>query len=473
MVYLIQDCYKDSKGNYIDILKIGYSKDSFSITREKAYNTHNYGYKFLGEREGDTSLESYFHKYFDKYKINKDSEWFYYNDEIVNNFYTLEIVENTLSKEDFIELIKNQMISKINTPNSLYKNNIDELLKELKEEYDKNYSSLYEFNVEEIKNVIINTFNVGYKILTSYWESHNYLDDEIMNDLPETIKIEEVNSWKNRVELYYKMTREDNIKSVAEFTEYLNIKQERTEKLLKVYSDTKDSFKHDLAEKYQEGTKSFNYKNDYIAVNTHAGSDLKPVFNKLVMLSEIRAFEIQQIDYSNRFRLFNSLKSSDKVEYDNEVANIIECIDLLPYFNQKMKYLYDLNMSEELAKRVFDTLLETDFAKYYYSISKEKAGTLKYNKKQLEKEYDRLNSISSTIDLENLPIEIYSNFTVSSRYSKSYIKEKLKEIYDKLGYSKTAKANDIEEYFEVKECRVLNTTTNKRDSGFELIRKIK
>jgi hypothetical protein len=30
MIYLLQDCYKDNEGEYHNILKIGYSKDSFS-----------------------------------------------------------------------------------------------------------------------------------------------------------------------------------------------------------------------------------------------------------------------------------------------------------------------------------------------------------------------------------------------------------------------------------------------------------
>ena len=33
------------------------------------------------------------------------------------------------------------------------------------------------------------------------------------------------------------------------------------------------------------------------------------------------------------------------------------------------------------------------------------------------------------------------------------------------------KANDIEEYFEVKECKVLNPETGKYDRGYELIKR--
>ncbi len=297
------------------------------------------------------------------------------------------------------------------------------------------------------------------------------LSVDITIDLPQILGRQrlETNPWKNRADLYCKLLVRDKQQTMESFTEYLDKKQKKTENLLLSYSTTPEIAKHDLAENYQENTKSYNYKNNYIAVNTHAGSDLLPVFNKLVMLAELRAFEIQQIDYSDRFRLFNSLKET-KVDYDNEVANIIESLDLLPHFNLKMKYIYNLNMSEDLAKRLFDTLLDTSFARYYYSISKEVAGTLHYQKGALEKEYNRLNSISTTINIDSLPNEIYSNFQEGNKYVRSGIKSILQSIYDNLGYSKTAKASDIEKYFEVKECTILNKETGKYDRGYELLK---
>ena len=298
------------------------------------------------------------------------------------------------------------------------------------------------------------------------------LSVDITIDLPQILgrqRLDE-NPWKSRADLYCKLLVKDKEQTVDSFTTYLNEKQRKTEDLLDIYSTADISKRHTLAEKYQYIAINANYKFDYISVNTHAGSDLKPVFNKLVMLAEMRAFEIQQIDYKDRFKLFNSLKET-KVDYDDEVANIMESINLLPYFNLRMKYLYNLDMSEDLAKRVFDNLLDTTFKKYYYSISKEVAGTLHYQKGALEKEYNRLNSISTTINLSDLPNKVYSSFLEGNRYVRSNIKTTLQNIYDKLGYSKKAKANDIEEYFEIKECTIPNKSTGKYDRGYELIKR--
>jgi len=66
--------------------------------------------------------------------------------------------------------------------------------------------------------------------------------------------------------------------------------------------------------------------------------------------------------------------------------------------------------------------------------------------------------------------DIKSKFQVGNKYSKSEIKEILRTIYESNGYNKTPKANDLEEYFELKECKVLNESTSKRDAGFEIIK---
>lgn len=87
MIYLLKelDIDKNNPGRYVEILKIGYASDMDSRVRQ--YATHAYYYEVLDTREGDLELESAFHIYFKKYQLK--TEWFEYNDEIVNGFKTL------------------------------------------------------------------------------------------------------------------------------------------------------------------------------------------------------------------------------------------------------------------------------------------------------------------------------------------------------------------------------------------------
>ena len=42
-------------------------------------------------------------------------------------------------------------------------------------------------------------------------------------------------------------------------------------------------------------------------------------------------------------------------------------------------------------------------------------------------------------------------------------------LYEELGYSKTPKASDLEEYFEIKECKITNSL-GKQDHGFKILK---
>ena len=65
---------------------------------------------------------------------------------------------------------------------------------------------------------------------------------------------------------------------------------------------------------------------------------------------------------------------------------------------------------------------------------------------------------------------IMSTFLPENRFLKSDIKETLRKIYEDCEYNKTPKASDLEEYFEIKECKITNSL-GKQDHGFKIIKK--
>ena len=294
---------------------------------------------------------------------------------------------------------------------------------------------------------------------------------DITIDLPQILgrqRLEE-NPWKNRAELYYKTLDSDKEMTQEDFDEILNIKKSKTESLLRVYSGASFGDKHNLAEAYQKVAKAFNYRDDYIAVNTHGGGDLRPVFNNLVMINDMRSYEIQQVDYKDRFRVFNAL--GEQIQGVELVKKILQEFEEQQYFTGKMKYLYSLNMEPDIAKQVLDNIYDTRFSKYYWAISASRAGSLNYQSGKLEEEYQSIINPKDTSQIENeVKGKILTSFFVDNRYSKQLIKEILRKIYEEAGYEKAPKASDLEQYFELKACQTRNKETGKVDNGFEIIK---
>ena len=245
---------------------------------------------------------------------------------------------------------------------------------------------------------------------------------DITLDLPQILGRQRLleNPWKNRAELYFKSTIKDE--TVEQFRTRLNIKKVKTENLLLAYSQVLDiNAKHDLADKYQRSAKTESYKNDYVAVNTRGGNDKFPVFNNLVMISELRAFEIQQIDYKDRFTVINQIQNQQEiiVELDS-VSEFLKKFDSLNFFTDKMKALCESGLTSHEISTILE-LIPIDYKNFYITLGKEKIRSLSYQKSKLKLESEKqINNQLSSDDLFSL---IYSNFVIGNKYTKPQIKK--------------------------------------------------
>ena len=293
---------------------------------------------------------------------------------------------------------------------------------------------------------------------------------DISLDLPQILGRQRdlSNPWKNRAEFYYKTLGKNKGKSQEEFMNILQIKIRKTNELLDAYNEVSEQNKHSLAETFQRDAKTSNYKYNYIAVNIHGGTNLVPEFNDLVVVAEERAFDIQQIDYKDRFSVFNTIASEGLIESKttHKINSFLDQFYHYPLFRMKMSLLCETNFTEQELGIVLDQI-PIEFRNYYQTLGPERCKALSYDVTYISREYSDLQ-----FDKSKLKEEIYKTFQVNSKYSKSNIKEKLGVIYSSLGYNKTPKANDLEQYFEIKECKKLNESTGKRDMAFEIIKKI-
>lgn len=163
--------------------------------------------------------------------------------------------------------------------------------------------------------------------------------------------------------------------------------------MLRVYSSTFiESDKFELALKYQKDAKASNYKDDYVAVNKIHTKDgniiLKPVYNNLVLVNEIRAFKIQQIDYKDRFTVFstvhNTLTRDDIV--NQEVSEFLRIYTGLTTIYDKLKLLCEYGLSSDAINIVLGQIADSDEIKSYYtSLGPQRLKSLGYNLTKIKK----------------------------------------------------------------------------------------
>lgn len=263
MIYLISapvsKVKEDGTKEYFEVLKIGYASNLEK--RLLAYNTCNPGYVLINSREGGIDLEGRLHKYFSKYKYPIGNEWFYYNQEIIDGFKTLNLDENTLFVSECIE----ELIKSIRSILYKYKDNFQELVDKLKSKYSDIF---YKDRNNSIVFMLIHVdWSYYYKkeleILTNF--DFNTILKDIIN--PDSITIDKSKySLKDLVKKYYEETSNKRAE-LNDFIDSILQKRNLTTDILNVlFNSSSTKIKEALVDKFnitRDCLEEFESRYDY------------------------------------------------------------------------------------------------------------------------------------------------------------------------------------------------------------------
>ena len=275
------------------------------------------------------------------------------------------------------------------------------------------------------------------------------------------------NPWKDCADLFVKT---NFIKvSYQEFKDHINEKINATKTLLEGYEKNPDpEFKKQMVKVFLNLAKAFNYKENFVSVNQHCGKEPVPEFNNLMMVSELRAYQMQQVDYKDRFSVFSTIENTGCCVTDDGLNEYLKKFNSFNTYVEKLRYLCEGITDESKRVKILD-FIPLSFKNAYLVFGPTKLKSLSYKKSRIEEEYELTkNNQSSENDLTK---EIYSSFIIGEKYSKEFIKSNLKEIYNRTGYKKTPKANDLEKWFDMKSGLLNNKDTGKRDHCFIIMGK--
>ena len=291
---------------------------------------------------------------------------------------------------------------------------------------------------------------------------------DISLDLPQILGRQRLkeNPWRNEAMLFYKTLSPGKEVTPETFADKLKKKIKKSENLLSVFDKGNSDEQKYLSENYQIVAKYMNYKDDFVAVNRKkVGGEtiLTPVFNNLVMVSEMRAYEIQQVDYANRFTVFNELGNVSAIEDKEGLEEFFRGYEAQSTRLYKLKYLCDY--CERVGNTsILNQIQEKRFGEYINVLGLDVCKAVWYKPAELDR---RLSVLSFDTDL--LDSKILSEFKVGESYPNTQIKTRLNEIYNEVGYKIKAKATDLSNYFDVKDC--LLSIDSKRVHGLKILSK--
>lgn len=236
--------------------------------------------------------------------------------------------------------------------------------------------------------------------------------------------------------------------SDSEKKEYMDEVKDRiaeTENLLEDFDSITDAGRRNrMARLYRNNQKVEKYKKDYTSVvDDKYTNEVHVVFNKYVMVNELRAWDVQMHQYQDISYVMASMNdafSATATSTFREVKSFVSTFS--GSFEQKMKMYAEFldahpKCKEELQKSV---VIPNNIKEYYNRLGSSELRSLSWKEANIIRALN--GPCYSEDDLLNA---IRSEFT-EHWYSDSDIKNKLQEIYDRFNVGRTAKAKDIESY---------------------------
>lgn len=250
------------------------------------------------------------------------------------------------------------------------------------------------------------------------------------------------NPWKNSATIYYRATADYNKMTEEDFKKELEKKMNESESLLRTWDNTGSFDRVSLARVYEVNARTNHYKQDYVSVNNG-----EAVFNQYAHVADIRAFDIQQKDYADRFTVFaNYAENYGDVE-DQEVAKVLNVYKDINGETWKRLQLiceFYFEFGPSRTQTLLDQLQEVDPVKeVFLAAGPERCKANGYSISKIKNELGL-----SIFNMDELDSKIYSEFHEGDCWLKANIKDSLQKIFDDCGYQRKAKSTTIEDWFE-------------------------
>ena len=272
----------------------------------------------------------------------------------------------------------------------------------------------------------------------------NCLALDIASDIPQIVgrQRKESNKFRDRIHIFY--TNNTRVISDADFDAYLAEKEAKSQEQIRLWEVAVHGGCADTALKNLTQIIEGN-PDDYL-VNTLNGY---PEIDPLLVLDEKYSHNILK-NHTHWFIVSGG--NSNTNVYSLPVQQLINQLPQIYGPEEKLRETCNIIKQFPQLKGEMNQMLWSegynDIAHYINNLPVSRIMALGYNSTRMDRE---IQAMQNTPQLG--PI-IAVRFQVGQRYTRDEIKSVLQEVYNNAGIHKTAKATDLQEYFDCAECKV-------------------
>lgn len=293
---------------------------------------------------------------------------------------------------------------------------------------------------------------------------------DISLDLPQIMGRQrlDTNPFRYSATLFFRTTMSFSPEEEQRYMNKIKTKEDQTKYIVNDFANCKDErMKEYNARKYRNSQKAEKYQYDYVSVvDDKSKNDPKVVFNKYVMLNEIRAWEVQRSQYVDDTYVMGAVDDAFRLSTPATQELVRQFLsDFNGPFEKKMKMYAEFLEAHPECKYELQgcVVIPNSIKNYYIVLGYNRLKSLSWKEINIQVE---LNMVSGTID--DMGEVILKTFT-QEWYSLSEAKQMLQSIYDQYSPGKTAKATDLKKYLKCKMSKRVSSVSGIRENGYLIL----
>lgn len=256
------------------------------------------------------------------------------------------------------------------------------------------------------------------------------------------------NVFRNEIFYYYKNADAESFDE-HEIAKMCFEKKTVTEERVKQLSNINDP---GILRKLSNAQKVEKYDIDYLDFVMLGEGTAQAVCNNLAFVADLRAIEIKASQYKNTYSLLCHMHNqgfsttSQYATTNNDYNQFMASFTADANFERRMRlYVDTLQQSPWLQVQLEQaSIIPNEFKLYFRELGPERIRRNGYIEANLRNELANAHRISG----------VCLNLKEGLVYSNAELKSMLQREYDRLGMNKTAKATDIVEFADAKECKI-------------------
>lgn len=286
-----------------------------------------------------------------------------------------------------------------------------------------------------------------------------FADPNMMNlALDISIDIEQIigrmrldsNVFKYNATMFFKTTEEENMESRSDFAKHIQDKEDYTNAQIKLFPTLKGGAKLNYIGQLKSAHQQSGFKYDYTTLcQNDSTKEWEPKMNILVKMSEIRAWDIRNNNYANAINVISRVGDICSKSPLPQLLNVfISTKDFMTRMRAYCDFLDSYPDAQDEVEQKSVGIIDYEFHQYYRALGPDRIKANSYQRSMLASQ------MKCEMAVDKIESAIRENFHIGDVIPRDEAKRKLQEIYDDLGLKKTAKAIDLDLYFDIKRVKV-------------------